>query len=202
MSDPFDFESLLADFRLVVRRSHLSADEDRIMEAARFGAVAHAEAGQLQKYTQLPYAAHFIAVASVLLEHGRPTPEVVAALLHDTVEDTAYDDIFELAERFGENEARMVAEVTNVDTEGKALSRAERKALDREHLADASAGGQNVKLADVIVNTRDIVAKDRRFAKVYLSEKAAALDVLTRGDVGLTRRAQETVQKAIQELVG
>ena len=52
-------------------------------------------------------------------------------------------------------------------------------------LADA----QTIKVADIIDNTKSIVRRDPGFAEVYLKEKAALLEVLTKADAGLRIRA-------------
>ncbi len=85
-------------------------------------------------------------------EGGVTDPEVlVAALLHDTIEDTD-TSLAELEREFGARIAGMVAEVTD----DKALPRAERKRLQIEHAAGISPGARLVKLADKICNLRDV----------------------------------------------
>lgn len=55
------------------------------------------------------------------------------------------------------------------------LNRATRKGLERDRLAKASLQAQLIKVADLISNTRSIVAEDPKFAVTYLQEKAALL---------------------------
>jgi len=101
-----------------------------------------------------PYINHPIAVADILLNEAGVIDEVVlmAALLHDTVEDT--DTTFdELARHFGEVVRDVVAEVTD----DKSLPKAERKRLQIEHAAGLSHRAKLVKLADKISNVRDTV---------------------------------------------
>ena len=43
--------------------------------------------GQTRKGTAIPYVAHLLAVASIVLEHGGSEDEAIAALLHDAIED-------------------------------------------------------------------------------------------------------------------
>ena len=102
-----------------------------------------------------PYINHPIALANVLVNEGGVTDEEVlaAALLHDTVEDTATTSE-ELQEIFGARIARIVAEVTD----DKALPKAERKRLQVEHAAQLSPEAKLVKLADKICNLRDVAA--------------------------------------------
>ncbi|WP_419583025.1 hypothetical protein [Thiolapillus sp.] len=79
-------------------------------------------------------------------------------------------------------------------------NRITRKALDRNHLAGGSPRAQTIKLADLIDNARDICKHDRNFSQVYLSEMAALLDVLQKGNGELMRRARKILQKCMDEL--
>jgi guanosine-3',5'-bis(diphosphate) 3'-pyrophosphohydrolase len=103
-----------------------------------------------------PYINHPIALADVLVNEGGITDvEVIcAALLHDTVEDTATTHE-ELLDAFGTRIARIVAEVTD----DKRLPKAERKRLQVEHAPHISRGAKLVKLADKIVNLRDVLER-------------------------------------------
>ena len=100
-----------------------------------------------------PYINHPIALADVLVNEGGVSDvEVVcAALLHDTVEDTATTPQ-ELADAFGPRIARIVAEVTD----DKRLPKAERKRLQIEHAPHISREAKLVKLADKLCNLRDV----------------------------------------------
>jgi GTP diphosphokinase / guanosine-3',5'-bis(diphosphate) 3'-diphosphatase len=101
-----------------------------------------------------PYINHPIALADVLVNEGGETDiEVLcAALLHDTVEDTATTHE-ELVDAFGSRVARIVAEVTD----DKTLVKAERKRMQVEHAATISREAKLVKLADKICNLRDVL---------------------------------------------
>src|SRR3954470_16691848 len=77
-------------------------------DAALHYATRH-HARQLRKGTPIPYAAHLLAAASLVLEMHGDEDEAIAALLHDVVEDggggTALDEI---GAAFGEPVAQMV----------------------------------------------------------------------------------------------
>lgn len=90
---------------------------------------------------------------------------------------------------FGAAVAALVIEVTDVSRPSDG-NRAARKAKDRDHLAKASPDAQTIKLADLISNTQSIVEHDPAFARVYLAEKEALLDVLTRGNAMLRTYAR------------
>ena len=61
-----------------------------------------------------PYITHPLAVANILAELGMDTTTLVAALLHDTVEDTGYS-LVQLTDEFGEEVAHLVDGVTKLD---------------------------------------------------------------------------------------
>jgi guanosine-3',5'-bis(diphosphate) 3'-pyrophosphohydrolase len=69
--------------------------------------------GQMRKSGE-EYITHPLAVARTLAQLGMDTTTLVAALLHDTVEDTAYD-LRTLAEDFGPEVALLVDGVTKLD---------------------------------------------------------------------------------------
>ncbi len=122
-----------------------------------FAFAAHKHRDQRRKDPDAsPYINHPIALADVLVNEGGVTDfEVLcAALLHDTVEDTATSHE-ELVNAFGSRIARIVAEVTD----DKNLPKAERKQLQIEHAASLSAEAKLVKLADKICNLRDVAER-------------------------------------------
>jgi (p)ppGpp synthase/HD superfamily hydrolase len=162
-----------------------------VLRAQVFATEAHA--GQVRRYTGEPYVAHCLEVADIVRNSGSCTgsEQLAAALLHDTIEDTpvTYDDI--LGE-FGYTVARYVDWLTDPEVAG---NRATRKAAAREKLSRAPAPVQTVKLADLISNTRSIVEHDPKFAKVYLAEKRALLEVLTGGSPELYLLATELAKQ-------
>ena len=118
---------------------------------------AHKHRDQRRKDAEAsPYINHPIALAEVLTGEGGVTDidVLAAALLHDTIEDTA-TTLEELQEHFGARIAGMVAEVTD----DKELPKVERKRLQIEHAAGISAGAKLVKLADKICNLRDVAER-------------------------------------------
>lgn len=74
-------------------------------------------ARQKRKGTRIPYSAHLLAVASLVLEDGGTTDEAVAALLHDAVEDQGGRRTLErIRRRFGPAVARIVEACSDADT--------------------------------------------------------------------------------------
>jgi len=123
-----------------------------ILRAAAFAAERHRDQRRKGKDAS-PYINHPLALARLLADECREQdPKVlVAALLHDTVEDTATTFV-ELEQLFGAEVAAVVREVTD----DKSLPKAERKRLQVERAAHASRAARLVKLADKICNLRDL----------------------------------------------
>lgn len=165
--------------------------------ALGFARCAHRK--QKRKYTAEPYSAHCEAVARIVAEYTEDQEVIAAACLHDTIEDTDVTPE-EIAEVFGDRVARLVIEVTDVSRPEDG-NRQARKALDREHVARSSPEGATIKLADLIDNTGSIVKFDKGFARSYLREKEALLEVLKHGHPELWRRAYAVLLDAQQELI-
>mgnify|MGYP003555694967 FL=1 len=100
-----------------------------------------------------PYINHPIALANLLVNEAGVEDQrvLVAAILHDTIEDTMTTEQ-ELVRHFGKEVADIVIEVTD----DKALPKAERKRLQVAHAPHISRRARLVKLADKICNLRDI----------------------------------------------
>ncbi|WP_353227463.1 HD domain-containing protein [Novosphingobium sp.] len=132
----------------------MTTDLALILNAAAFAADRHRDLRRKDADAS-PYINHPLALAAILAGEGGVTDATViaAALLHDTVEDTATTRE-ELVARFGPAVAGIVAEVTD----NKKLPKPERKQLQIVHAGTASDGAKLVKLADKIANLRDISA--------------------------------------------
>jgi guanosine-3',5'-bis(diphosphate) 3'-pyrophosphohydrolase len=136
---------------IALRRNELAL----FLKALAFAAHKHRDQRRKDRAAS-PYINHPIALANVLAREGRVTDIDVlcAALLHDTVEDTATTPQ-ELRRAFGAKIARVVAEVTD----DKSLSKARRKSLQVQHARHISAEAKLVKLADKICNIRDVARR-------------------------------------------
>ncbi len=148
----------------------------RLLEAVHFAAERH----RYQRRKDHPasaYINHPIEVAQVLSETGVRDEEVLlAALLHDTVEDTN-TSFAEIEASFGSRVRGLVAEVTD----DKSLPKAERKHLQLVHAPLASDGAKLIKLADKICNVRDLAqhppaawTTDRRLEYLLWASAVAA----------------------------
>lgn len=156
-----------------------------IYKAKNFAERVHAT--QVRKYSGEPYAVHLREVAGYCAEVGCRDEVVAAAWLHDVKEDQGVTDA-QLRELFGDDVAHLVDEVTD-QSRPKDGNRDARKAIDREHNGRASSEGKTIKLADLISNTKSIVARDPHFAVTYMREKRLLMPLLTEGNPVLYRRA-------------
>lgn len=129
-------------------------DTKLLLKALAFAAHKH-RGGSRKGESAVPYINHPISVANILVNEGEVTDgnAVIAAILHDTLEDTE-TTIAELAREFGEDIATIVAEVSD----DKSLPKHERKRLQVEHAPHLSHSARLVKLADKICNVRDVIA--------------------------------------------
>src|SRR6188474_558868 len=92
--------------------SYLPAEQvERVREAAEFGAEAHE--GQ-KRLSGEPYIAHPLAAAQILADLHLDPDTIIAAILHDVIEDTPISKE-ELSEKFGAPVAEIVDGVTKLD---------------------------------------------------------------------------------------
>jgi (p)ppGpp synthase/HD superfamily hydrolase len=156
-------------------------------QAIEFATRAHD--GQVRKYTGEPYVTHPIAVSEIVRSVPHTEDMLIAAVLHDTVEDTDVT-LADIEFYFGRTVMDLVFWLTD-SSRPQDGNRATRKAIDRDHLAAAPAAAQTIKVADLLHNTLSIVSHDPDFAIVYMREKRLLLDVLTQADQGLLARAEQ-----------
>ena len=124
-----------------------------VLAAACFAARKHA--GQFRKgRTREPYINHPLEVAELVAGQAEDGDDsvVVAALLHDVIEDAGVTRE-ELAARFGEDVAGLVVELTDDGS----LPKQVRKELQVRHAAGKSPRAQLISLADKISNVRGLL---------------------------------------------
>lgn len=142
-------------------------EHDRLAAALALAHEAHRV--QKRKGTDIPYIAHPMAVASLVLEYGGTEKQAIAALLHDTIEDggEAYADRIE--EAFGPEVLAMVRDCTDGSFEHKAAARTPRakyaewkarKQAYMQHLRAVPADSPSllVSACDKLHNARAILA--------------------------------------------
>ncbi len=105
-----NYDDKFGELKPLLNNQYTEEEVEKIIEAYKFAKNAHE--GQC-RYSGEPYIMHPVAVAKILLELGMDYESLIAALLHDTVEDTetGLDNIKEL---FGEDVANLVDGVTKL----------------------------------------------------------------------------------------
>ncbi len=172
-----------------------------LLRAAAFAAGKHN--GQKRKGKEgEPYINHPIAVANLLASIGGISNiEILnAALLHDTIEDTATTKE-ELIENFGVRTAEIVCEVTD----DKSLPKLVRKQRQIDHAPHLSDEAKLVKLADKINNVTDVVERpaedwDDGRRREYVNWGVAVVDGLRGINPALEERFDQIVEQARAKL--
>ena len=168
-----------------------------LLQAASFAAKKHRYQKRKGDDAE-PYVNHPLEVANLLANVGQIDDYdiLIAAVLHDTVEDTETTRE-ELTELFGEKVCGYVLEVTD----DKSLPKAERKQRQVEHAPHLSTGAKQIKLGDKISNITDVTnnppagwSKERKIEYIDWGERVVA------GLRGVNERLEnyfdETVRKA------
>jgi (p)ppGpp synthase/HD superfamily hydrolase len=136
---------------------------DRFADAAAYALTLHRD--QKRKGSGVPYVAHLLGVASIVLEHGGDEEESIAALLHDAVEDQGgLPTLEEIRRRFGERVADIVLGCSDATVTPKPPWR-ERKEAYLRHVAGADRSVQLVSCSDKLYNARAILADFRVVGK-------------------------------------
>jgi (p)ppGpp synthase/HD superfamily hydrolase len=132
---------------------------ERFFAALDYAARLHA--AQTRKGSGVPYVAHLLAVASLVLDHGGDEEEAIAALLHDAVEDQGgAATAAEIRRRFGDRVADIVIGCSDTDVMPKPPWRA-RKEAHLLHLQSASRSVLLVSAADKLHNARSMLHEYR-----------------------------------------
>ena len=151
-----------------------------------------------------PYINHPIEVAELIANIGGVSdlPTLMAAILHDTVEDTG-STFSELEEAFGHDVRLLVEEVTD----DKALPKDERKRLQIAQAQQLSERAKRIKIADKICNVRDVTytpppnwSLERR--REYLRWAAKVVEGCRGSNANLERRFDEVLQEGWLKLGG
>ncbi len=139
----------------------------RFFRALMFAAEKHK--GQTRKASSIPYLAHLMGVASLVLEAGGDEDLAIAALLHDVVEDCGGKPMLrEVQRRFGARVAKMVDGCTDAYGEPKPPWRARKENYIR-HLKEADGDTRLVSAADKLNNVRSILSDYREIGEVIWS---------------------------------
>lgn len=124
---------------------------------AALALVARAFRHVRRKGSGTPYLAHLLAVAALVAEHDGDEDQIIAALLHDYLEDIEAADPAELERDFGPRVRRLVEGLSDaLDATNKAPWR-ERKERYLEHLRDAPPELKLISVCDKLHNARSIL---------------------------------------------
>lgn len=123
-----------------------------VLKALRFAARKHRDQRRKDREAS-PYVNHLIDVTHILWHQGNVRDEdtLVAAILHDTLEDT-HTEAKEIEGTFGKQVRKYVEEVTD----DKSLTRLERKRIQIITAPHKSLAAKQIKLADKSANVYDI----------------------------------------------
>ena len=173
-----------------------------LVRAYHFAALRHVEQRRKGDAAE-PYINHLTEVAELVARATEAAdPQIiVAAVLHDTVEDTEAT-FADLEAQFGARVAGLVREVTD----DKSLTKETRKALQIEHAAHASRAAQIIKLADKTSNVRSMAASppkgwsdERRLA--YVDWAARVVDACRPAAPWLAEQFDIAAARAREDLI-
>ncbi len=141
---------------------------DKFRSALLYALDLHAD--QVRKNKDIPYFAHLLSVAALVMEAGGNEDEVIAALLHDTVEDQGgRKRLTQIRDRFGPQVALIVDGLTDAYRTPKPPWR-DRKETYLQELKSASRSIVLVSLADKVHNARAIYRDLKREGPVIWSQ--------------------------------
>lgn len=184
-----------------MKDKRLEEDLSFFLKALNFSARKHRHQRRKDEAAS-PYINHPIDVANILWTVGdiHDLPTVIAAILHDTLEDTDTTPE-ELRATFGEEILGLVLEVSD----DKSLPKQERKQNQIAHSPHLSRRAQQIKLADKISNVHDIAfappdrwPPERRID--YLTWAEAVIDGLRGANKKLEIYFDETLALARKKL--
>jgi (p)ppGpp synthase/HD superfamily hydrolase len=130
------------------------AYSDRVVRAFAMAHALHAD--QRRKGSDAPYITHLMAVASLVGQHGGDEDTIIAALLHDAVEDQGgAETLARIEAEFGADVAALVDAATDAGTHPKPPWRT-RKEAHLARLVNAPAAVRLLVAADKLHNARDL----------------------------------------------
>jgi hypothetical protein len=178
----------------------IEEDIHPIIDAACFAAERHQS--QLRKSTpETSYIIHPIGVANDVMVVGRVRDAdiIIAALLHDTVEDTntSFEEILHF---FGPRVESFIRELTD----DKSLPKEERKRLQIVNAAHKSAGAAQIKLADKLYNLNDLLQSppsdwSQERIEAYFKWAQSVVDHLPWVNAPLKQAVDHTIQRYWQQ---
>lgn len=181
------FSDIIISFNHFLKESKM--EDDRLEAVKDLAIRLHGD--QIRKYSGDPYYTHLFRVSDTVKEIGGDEAMIMAALLHDVLEDTPTNDIeliYELEMIVDPQMARdivnLVIELTDVYIKENfpEMNRKARKEMEAKRLGEVSSRAQTIKYADLLDNGEDIMKNDPSFGRVYLREKERILNYMRNGD--------------------
>lgn len=130
---------------------------EKFVDALGYAARLHQE--QVRKGSGRPYVTHLLGVASLVGDAGGSEDEVIAALLHDALEDQPDKTSHQiLRDRFGPAVADIVRACSDSEGSGPKADWRQRKERYLAHLAQSPPSALLVSCADKLHNVRTIIA--------------------------------------------
>lgn len=126
----------------------MSVLSDKFDEALKFASQPHRH--QMRKGTAIPYITHLMMVAAIVGESGGDEELMIAALLHDSMEDQGVTQA-QIASRFGERVANIVEACSDSTVQHKPPWR-DRKERFIAHLREAEPSVRLISVADKLHN--------------------------------------------------
>lgn len=170
-------------------------ERDSILTALEFAAHKHHNQFR-QNFTSTPYLTHPIEVALVLINEGhiKDTAAIKAALLHDTLETDPHAREA-LKKQFGAEVYKVVDELT---IKGD-LSIVEKKRIELERAAQLSSKAKLVKLADRIVNVRELKTPPAGWTKARVNSYLLLSDAIFKGLKGTHPELEKVYKNLLDE---
>jgi guanosine-3',5'-bis(diphosphate) 3'-pyrophosphohydrolase len=174
---------------------------DVIGKVKELATIAHGD--QKRKYNGDPYVTHTFRVADVVKEHGGDDSQVMAAILHDVLEDTPMTEQELLEEmmlivepNIAIDVVRLVKELTDIFTHENypEYNRKARKEMESIRMGKISPRSQTIKYADLLDNGKDIMKNDPKFGELYIKEKETILKYMNKGDSVLYNKCIEALR--------
>ena len=172
-----------------------NTDLARLIEAASFAADRHRHQRR-KDVNATPYINHPLEVANILAQAGVNDVDVlIAAVLHDTVEDTCtmYEEV---TATFTARVGNLVREVTD----DKRLSKAERKRLQVLNAPGKSDGAKVIKIADKIANLRDLQTSPPDWSETRITAYVKFAEGVGQGCAGVNARLDRLLLGHVQAL--
>ncbi|MCX7701961.1 MAG: HD domain-containing protein [Gemmataceae bacterium] len=165
-----------------------------LLDAVAMAAIAHN--GQLRKDGRTPYVSHVIRVCLIARQLFQVGDEktLIAAVLHDVIEDTTID-FDDIEAKFG----KVVAEWVAALSKDKRLPEDHREAVYIEKLRSSPCPVQLIKLADILDNHLDSLRMPSSQRETVVRRTTAYLDALADSPFDEVKRAYRLVRKLLEE---